>query len=76
MGRKKGSKNFKGCNEDCAHCPYPDCYKPVAEMKATRETVDISEKRDIDVKSQGKMYTFELGKYNSNSPNYRKKGWF
>lgn len=19
---------WRGCNEDCEHCPYPDCYKP------------------------------------------------
>ena len=75
MGRK-GYKKFKGCNEDCAHCPYPDCYKPVAEMKATREIVDIFEKRDIDVKSQGKMYTLNLGRYNATMPNVRKKGWY
>lgn len=24
---------FKGCNEDCFNCPYPDCLKPAAKMK-------------------------------------------
>ena len=78
LAHPKGKRKHKwqGCNEDCEHCPYPNCYKPATLMKPTRETVSLREKQDEELKSQGKMFTFEMGKYNSYSPNVRRKGWF
>ena len=75
---RKGKRKpkWEGCDEDCAHCPYPDCYKPVALMQPTRETINLSEKQDEDLTSQGKMFSCELGKYNYNSPNSNRKAWW
>ena len=60
---KKGYRKFNGCDEDCAHCPYPDCYKPVSLMKATGELDGILKKGN-ETKSQQKMYTVcgDIGK--------------
>lgn len=32
LGVKIGGqhKRFKGCDEDCFNCPYPDCYRPAS----------------------------------------------
>lgn len=38
--REKGAKRrvvFKGCDEDCFNCTYPDCLKPCQEMKVDKE---------------------------------------
>lgn len=48
---------FNGCNEDCANCPYPDCLKPVREIK----TENISKREKEQETSQGKMYTVSVG---------------
>lgn len=37
MPGKKGYRKFKGCDEDCFNCKYPDCYKPVVKLKSMRE---------------------------------------
>lgn len=26
-------RRYKGCDEDCFHCKYPDCLKPVSKIK-------------------------------------------
>lgn len=74
--RKRKKPKWEGCNEDCEHCPYPDCFKPVAEMKATREVINLQEKRDEFIKTQGKMYSVTLGKYNTHYPNSNRKAWW
>ena len=56
MGRRKGYRKFHGCDEDCANCPYPDCYKPVTLMKPMRELDGIL-KKCRESESQQKMYT-------------------
>jgi hypothetical protein len=68
LGRK-----FHGCNEDCFNCPYPDCYKPVNEMKPLRETADISRVDKFAGESQGKMYTLVVGGYGGARPNMSRK---
>ena len=74
MGRKKGQRKFHGCNEDCENCPYPDCYKPVGEMKPLREIANILRCDRLDCgESQQKMYTIELGKYGGVRPNISRK---
>lgn len=75
---KKGGRKprYKGCNEDCEHCPYPDCYRPYSEMRATSEVINLQETRDEKLKSQGKMYSVTLGKYNAQYPNSNRKAWW
>lgn len=64
-------KKFKGCSEDCAACPYPDCYKPANKLKATRDLeIGAIENRGKD---QQKMYTLELGGYGGAGPNISRK---
>jgi hypothetical protein len=72
LGRK-GYRKFHGCNEDCFNCPYPDCYKPIKEMKPLRETADISRVDKMSGNSQGNMYTLELGGYGGAKPNMSRK---
>lgn len=61
LGRKIGYRKWKGCGEDCANCPYPDCYKPAHLMKPKRELgLDEVENQGKD---QQKMYTLEFGGY-------------
>ena len=55
--RRKYNKHkvkFKGCDEDCENCPYPDCLKPANQIK--KET-DSIRKMATDAPSQQKMYT-------------------
>ena len=56
----KVAKKFKGCNEDCLNCPYPDCYKPTYFI-------------DNQGKRQAHMYTLELGGVGKNMPNISRK---
>lgn len=72
LGRTKGAINFKGCNEDCFNCPYPDCYKPVNKIKHN-DTFFVSKAKG---ESQSKMYTLALGGYGGARPNISKKFYF
>ena len=72
--RGETQSRYRGCNEDCANCPYPDCYKPVHQMKATREIATVREVEHPT--SQQKMYTLCIGGYGRTSPNARKKFMF
>lgn len=69
MAKKYLGKRYKGCNEDCLNCKYPDCYKPTYQMK-TDKTFKVSKK---STESQSKMYTLSLGKYGGTSANISKK---
>lgn len=60
---------FNGCNEDCFNCPYPDCIKPVGQMKKDNSVV-LAKKTG---ESQAKMYTVMLGGYGGVRPNISKK---
>lgn len=74
MTEHKKTKIFKkkgGCNEECAHCPYPDCYKPSHQIKSDGEFISKKEKETMT--SQGKMYTVCLGGYGGVRPNLSKK---
>ena len=72
MARKKGYRKFKGCNEDCFNCPYPDCYKPVNEIKNdfNMRTLLFG---DNGTKSQSRMFTLELGGHGGATPNISRK---
>lgn len=71
MGRPKLGQEFRGCDEDCLNCAYPDCLKPSREMKPTRE---VSSKVIEHVgKSQQRMFTLELGGVGKNMPNISRK---
>lgn len=72
--RGKRKPKYQGCDEDCGHCPYPDCLKPVAQMKPAREVASVREIENPT--SQGKMYTTSFGGYSSCSPNPRRKYYF
>ena len=50
---------FTGCDEDCANCPYPDCYKPAYQIKSDGEIICSKEKDHLT--SQQKMYTVSVG---------------
>jgi hypothetical protein len=77
LGRKKGIKKFKGCEEDCLNCPYPDCYKPAQDMKPLSDITNIARcDRVGNGESQGKMYTLELGGYGKTKPNASRKYYF
>lgn len=67
MKKRKGV--YRGCNEDCFNCPYPDCYKPAQNMKSD-ESFFVSK---TEGKSQSKMYTVLLGGYGGARPNISKK---
>lgn len=57
MAKKRGRPKFQGCNEDCFHCPYPDCKKPARLMEKDNSVV-----KAIRVNgSYEKMYTVTLG---------------
>lgn len=68
---KKGYRKFKGCDEVCENCPYPDCYKPARLMRPTRE-LGIEEVQNRG-KDQQKMYTLALGGYGGATPNTKRK---
>ena len=60
-----------GCNEDCFNCPYPDCYKPT---KLIKDDVGFYVSQAIvNVESQARMFTLELGGYGGARPNISKK---
>ena len=69
--KKAGRTRFKGCDEDCFNCPYPDCKKPVREMK-TDKRYSVS-KAEPTGESQARMYTVMLGGYGGPRPNISKK---
>ena len=62
-----------GCNEDCLHCPFPDCYKPAYNLDRKNNARVIP--REVTAVSQGKRYTLELGKYGGAHPNISKSWW-
>ena len=62
---------FKGCNEDCFNCVYPDCYKPIHELKPTKDF--CPNQVDNMGKTQQRMYTLELGRVGKNMPNLSRK---
>ncbi len=60
-----------GCDEDCFHRRYPDCYKPAYSLKT-----DIAAKAAVQVSSgssQNRMYILELGGAGRNTPNLSRK---
>ena len=67
----KVAKKFKGCDEDCLNCPYPDCYKPIHKLKPLRDV--CSSFIDNQGKRQPHMYTLELGGVGKNMPNISRK---
>ena len=71
MGRYKKGFEFKGCNEDCFNCSYPDCMKPASDMKPTRDVTDIHRVDYGSGESQAKMYT--LGGLGGAKQNLSKK---
>lgn len=71
MGRPKKGQAFNGCEEDCQNCPYPDCYKPIHELKASTELTPLQVENKG--KQQSHMYTLELGGVGKNMPNLSKK---
>ena len=74
MTQNKMTKIFNkkgGCNEDCFNCPFPDCYKPVNDMKYN-ESFSVS-KAICGTESQARMFTLELGGYGGARPNISKK---
>ena len=74
MGRYKKGFEYKGCNEDCLNCPYPDCVKPAREMKPVRDITNIPRAdNESGGKSQARMFTLELGGYGGASPNISRK---
>jgi hypothetical protein len=68
---KRKTIKFNGCDEDCAHCPYPDCLKPAYQIKSDDNFISKKEKDDLT--SQQKMYTLCLGGYGGARPNTSKK---
>ena len=68
QGKKK--PKYAGCNEDCFNCPYPDCLKPAQKMNRENNYRPIQR---ISGESQARMFTVELGKYNSIVPNVSRK---
>lgn len=74
MTQNKMTKIFNkkgGCNEDCFNCPFPDCYKPSQKLKCD-ESFFVS-KAVVEVESQARMFTLELGGYGGPRPNISKK---
>lgn len=69
QGKKK--PKYAGCNEDCFNCPYPDCLKPAQKMDKKNNVRVIP--RETHCESQARMFTVELGKYNSIVPNVSRK---
>ena len=62
---------FKGCEEDCFNCPYPDCLKPGYKMKPDK---DLQAALQVEkLISAPKMYTLELGGYGGAMPNVSRK---
>lgn len=64
LGKRKTT--YKGCNEDCLNCKYPDCLKPANEMQSDHL---IKVARPSETESAPHMYTVELGKINTIIPN-------
>lgn len=64
---------YKGCNEDCLNCPYPDCLKPVKEMKS-EHLLDVA--RPSEEESAPHIFTLELGGYGGARPNLNRKFYY
>lgn len=67
-----------GCNEDCFHCKYPDCFKPIKyiELKSPFDSrVDKINNNTGSEQIYSKMFTLELGNMGRNTPNLSKKFW-
>ena len=74
MGRPRKNAEFKGCDENCLNCPYPDCYKPMHLLKSTADFCSgVVEKVG---ESQQRMFTIELGGVGKNMPNISRKYYF
>ena len=71
MMKKKRKGVYRGCNEDCFNCPYPDCYKPTGNIKQDK-TFFVS-KAETTGESQARMFTVMLGGYGGPRPNISKK---
>ena len=69
MAKKYFGKRYKGCNEDCFNCPYPDWYQPTGDMKRDK-TFFVSKAKS---ESQSKMFTLSLGGYGGATPNVSRK---
>ena len=46
MGRPRKGYEYQGCNEDCLNCPYPDCVKPISEIKTDKQTKEALKKHN------------------------------
>jgi hypothetical protein len=66
----KRKPKYKGCNEDCLNCPYPDCLKPVKKMKS-EHLLDVA--RPSEEESVPHIFTLELGGYGGARPNISRK---
>lgn len=73
MGRYKKGLEYRGCDEDCFNCPYPDCLKPVSQIKleVNMRTVLFGDCKGTS--PTPKMYTLELGGYGGVRPNISRK---
>lgn len=56
---KRKKVKFNGCNEDCAHCPYPDCLKPAYQIKSDGEIISKREKNNK--RANKKCHTVSVG---------------
>ena len=68
-----GRNSFKGCNEDCFNCIYPDCKKLANKMKSTSEITGNLRANTKTGESQSRMFTLMLGKVSYTLPNAAKK---
>ena len=76
IGKKPVTLKFSGCDEDCFHCRYKDCYRPVHKMTDDVQGYFKAEKqrekriRDIlngkitrDGKTAKSVYIEDMDKY-------------
>ena len=73
MGRYKKGLEYKGCDEDCLKCPYPDCLKPASLMRPVRDITNIRRADYEAGESQARMFTLELGGFGGAMPNVNRK---
>jgi hypothetical protein len=71
MGRCKKELEFRGCNDDCFNCTYPDCRKPSYKMGVDKHLQSALQVERIV--SAPKMYTLELGGRGCDTPNLSRK---
>lgn len=71
MGRYKKGMEFKGCDEDCFNCPYPDCLKAGYKMKPDKYLQAALQLGDLI--SAPHMYALELGGCGRENPNISRK---